>query len=339
MKKAVRLTDVAELAKTSVKTASRVMNGDERVAPGTQKRVQDAVSELGYRVNLVARSLRKGTDDVIGIAVPSIGDPFFAVAIDEIEGIALERGFQLIIASNHNDLEQERRIISQLEQRRVSGMIITPNHVDYSFLVNSQISAVFFDRAPRNYTGDVVLVDDILGAQSAIEHLISFGHQRIAFLSDGLDIPTSGLRYKGYVAALVKHGIPLSPDLIFTGGTSAKRAEEIVRRLIDENPDVSAMFSTRSSLSIGAVKALHDLYRTDIAFVSFGDFDMSDVVEPKVTVIDHSPRDLGRLAINKLMTKIDGVAIPTERILSKLILIPRGSGEIPVSAVRSARTD
>lgn len=338
MKKAVRLSDVAELAQTSVKTASRVMNGNERVAPETQKRVEDAVLQLGYRVNLIARSLRKGIDDVIGIVVPSIGDPFFAAAIDEIEEVALERGFQLTISSNHNETEQERRIISQMEQRKVSGMIITPNDADYSFLGNSNIPTVFFDRAPRNYSDDVVLVDDILGAQSAVEHLISYGHKNIAFLSDSLDIPTSALRYKGYVAAFAKHGLPINPNLIFTGGTSAKRAEEIVRRLIVENPDVSAMFSTRSSLSIGAVKALHDMFRTDIAFVSFGDFEMSDVVEPKVTVIDHSPRDLGRLAIDRLMTKIDGVVNPAEHIFSKLTLISRGSGELPVSGVHSART-
>lgn len=337
MKKAVRLSDVAELAQTSVKTASRVMNGDERVAPETQKRVEAAVLQLGYRVNLIARSLRKGIDDVIGIVVPSIGDPFFAAAIDEIEEVALERGFQLTISSNHNEMEQERRIISQMEQRKVSGMIITPNDADYSFLTNSNIPTVFFDRAPRNYSDDVVLVDDISGAQFAIEHLISYGHKNIAFLSDSLDIPTSALRYKGYLAAFAKHGLPVNPNLIFSGGTSAKRAEEIVRRLIIENPDVSAMFSTRSSLSIGAVKALHDMFRTDIAFVSFGDFEMSDVVEPKVTVIDHSPRDLGRLAINKLMTKIDGMTNPTEHIFSQLTLIPRGSGELRVSEVPNAR--
>lgn len=338
MKKAVRLSDVAELAQTSVKTASRVMNGNERVAPETQKRVEDAVLQLGYRVNLIARSLRKGIDDVIGIVVPSIGDPFFAAAIDEIEEVALGRGFQLTISSNHNETEQERQIISQMEQRKVSGMIITPNGSDYSFLTNSNIPTVFFDRAPRNYSDDVVLVDDISGAQSAVEHLISYGHKNIAFLSDSLDIPTSALRYKGYAAAFAKHGLPINPNLIFSGGISAKRAEEIVYRLIIENLDVSAIFSTRSSLSIGAVKALHNMSRTDIAFVSFGDFEMSDVLEPKVTVIDHSPRDLGRLAINKLMTKIDGMKNPKEHIFSKLTLIPRGSGELRVSEVHNART-
>ena len=337
MKKTVRLKDVAEMAKTSVKTASRVINGDEGVAPGTQKRVEDAVLTLGYRVNLIARSLRKGIDEVIGIVVPSIGDPFFASAIDVIEEVALVRGFQLTIASNHNEPAQERQIISQLEQRRVSGMIITPNKADYSFLANSSIPVVFFDREPRNYSDDVVLVDDVSGAKSAIEHLISFGHKRIVFLSDDLDIPTSGLRYQGYVEALAKHKIPVDPALVLSNGTNAKAAEKIVRELLVDNPDITAIFGSRSVVSIGAIRALHDISRTDVAFVSFGDFDMSDVLNPKVTIIDHSPRDLGRLAINRLMSKIDGQVNPAERIYSELTLIPRGSGEIRVAEVRRAR--
>jgi LacI family transcriptional regulator len=337
MKKIVRLKDVAEMAKTSVKTASRVINADEGVAPETQKRVEDAVLTLGYRVNLLARSLRKGIDEVIGIVVPSIGDPFFASAIDAIEEVALVRGFQLTIASNHNEPAQERQIISQMEQRRVSGMIITPNKADYSFLANSGIPVVFFDREPRNFSGDVVLVDDVSGAKSAIEHLISFGHKRIAFLSDDLDIPTSGLRYKGYVAALAKHKIPLDPTLVLSNGINAKAADEIVRKLLVDEPDTTAIFSARSLASIGAIRALHDISRTDIAFVSFGDFDMSDVLNPKVTIIDHSPKDLGRLVINRLMSKIDGQVNHAERIYSKLTLMPRGSGEIPIGEVKRAR--
>jgi len=328
MKNRVRLSDVAAAAGTSVKTASRIINGDERVSPETKRRVDEAIDHLGYRVDLLARSLRKGVDEAIGIVVPSIGDVFFASAIEEIEIVALERGTQLIIASNHNDPRQEQKTIFQFQQRRVAGMIITPNQADYSFLKLARMPVVFFDRAPRNFAADIALVDDIAGGAMATEHLLQHGHKHIAFISDDLVIPTSDLRLQGYKKALGKYGLVENPDLIFTGGTGARATEDIVRKFLRDDLGITAIFSARSSATLGVVKALHEAGRTDIALVSFGDFDMAEVISPKVTVIDHSARALGQLAIAKLFALLDGEPSRQERLLAGLKLIPRGSGEI-----------
>ena len=126
----VRLRDVALAAGTSTKTASRVINGDARVATDTRQRVQEAVDQLGYQVDLMARSLRKGVDDTVGIVVPTIGDPFFAKAIEEIEQMALPRGINLLVASNSRDPKSERKVVDGLLARRVSGLIITPFSTD-----------------------------------------------------------------------------------------------------------------------------------------------------------------------------------------------------------------
>ena len=99
-RKVVRLRDVALAAGTSTKTASRVVNGDARVSADTRRRVEEAVETLGYQVDVTARSLRRGVDDTIGIVVPTIGDPFFAKAIEEIEKRSLEMGIKLLVASN-----------------------------------------------------------------------------------------------------------------------------------------------------------------------------------------------------------------------------------------------
>jgi LacI family transcriptional regulator len=99
----VRLRDVAQAAGTSTKTASRVINGFDGVAPETRRRVQEAVESLGYQVDLMARSLRRGVDDTVGIVVPTIGDPFFAKAIEEVEQMVLPLGINLLVASNSRD--------------------------------------------------------------------------------------------------------------------------------------------------------------------------------------------------------------------------------------------
>ncbi len=278
MKKNVRLSDVASLAGISVKTASRIINGDNYVLDATRAKVEHAIEKLGYQPDLVARSLRKGVDDVLVIVVPFIGDVFFAEVIEEIEAIALARDVQIIIASNHNNPVREKQIVQQLQQRRVSGMVVVPNTADYSFLKHSGTPVVFLYREADGYATDTVKVDDQYGAQLAVEHLISYGHTRIAFFSDALNVKTSYARYEGSKATLKKHGIAFD-----------------------------------------------------------GDFEMARVLEPQVTVIDHSPRELGRLAAERIFEKIDKKTSATPILLGNLSLIRRGSGEIAPKEVRNVR--
>lgn len=159
-RKVVRLRDVADAAGTSTKTASRVVNGDARVSPDTRRRVEQAVESLGYQVDVTARSLRRGVDDTIGIVVPTIGDPFFAKAIEGIEKRSLDLGVKLLVASNSHSAEAEREIVEGLLGRRVAGLIITPEFADYSFLQRIPTPAVFIDRHPRGLDSGVVRVDD-----------------------------------------------------------------------------------------------------------------------------------------------------------------------------------
>ena len=335
MKRKVTLSDVAAHASTSVKTASRVINGDEKVTPEVKLRVEESVIALGYRVDLLARSLRKGVDDVLAVVVPTIGDKFFATAIEEIEAVALDRDTQIIIASNHQDPVKEKQIIRQLEQRRVSGMIIVPNSADYSFMKLSPTPTVFLDRGPDGLEADVVEVDDVFGAQLATEHLIAAGHQNIAFISDDLKIRTAQLRIDGYKAALSKHKIAFNDKYAFLGAHSMDDAAQITTEILRSAPEVTAIFSARSVATMGVLRTLHERSRHDIAIISFGDFEMAQVVEPKISVIDHSPRELGRLAALRIFAKIDGQEFAPEAIMGNLSIIRRGSGELSPREVRN----
>ena len=158
--KNVRLRDVAEAAGTSTKTASRVINGDPRVSAATRRRVEEAVATLGYQVDLMARSLRRGVDDTIGIIVPTIGDPFFAGMLDEIERIAMTRDFKVLVANNSRSPEVERKVVEGLLARRVAGLIVTPNNADYAFLSTVRTPVVFLDRHPAGLEAGCVRVDD-----------------------------------------------------------------------------------------------------------------------------------------------------------------------------------
>lgn len=332
--RAVRLRDVAEAAGTSTKTASRVINGDPRVSADTRSRVQDAITAMGYRVDLTARSLRRGFDDTIGVVVPTIGDPFFAQAIEEIERMAVDRGIRLLVSSNSRDPQIERAVVEGLLARRVAGLLVTPYMTDYGFLGSVGTPVVFFDRHAVGFDSDVVMVDDEAGARRAVLHLAQYGHRRIAVVVDDLGIETSRRRWDGYIAALGELGMEPEDRLQLSGCVDASQAERMTRALLaDPNPP-TAIFSARSETTLGVVRALHYANRGDIALVSFGDFTNADLLSPPVSVLDHNPRALARAAMDRLLERIngsDGSQASAREIRVPLHLIARGSGEIPLA--------
>lgn len=329
-RKQVRLKDVAEAAGTSTKTASRVINGDARVAATTRARVETAVQELGYQVDLLARSLRRGVDDTVGVVVPTIGDPFFASALEQVERFSTERNINVLVASNSNDPVVERETVEGLLARRVGGLLITPNFADYSFLANSNTPYVFMDRHPVGLATGAVRVDDQGQSELVVNHLAAHGHHRIALVSDDITIPTSNLRRSGYLAAMAALELPIDPELQVLGCSDYVLAEEATHRLLDLPNPPTAIFSSRSETSIGVVRALHVRHRTDVALVSFGDFSLADILSPGVTVMDHDPAALARISMDLLSERMNGKEDDGVDQLIPMRLIPRGSGEMPL---------
>ncbi len=335
-RRSVRLSDVAQATGTSAKTVSRVVNGDHRVSIETRKRVQVEVDRLGYRVDLMARSLRKGVDDTVGVVVPTIGDPFFATMVEEIEGIALEQNLEVFIARGSRTPGIEQRVVERMLARRVAGLIIVPFMTDFGFLANMDTPVVFLDRHANGLNADVVLVDDFAESKKVVKHLASYGHSRIALIVDDLEIETSRKRRDGYLAAHSELGLPIEVRLELRGCFNAGVAEARTREILALPEVPTAIFSTRTETSLGVVRALHLGNRTDIAMVSFGDFVAADILSPAITVLDHNPRILARIAMERLVTLMSGDAAhtPSETIVP-LQLIKRGSGELtpPLMAV------
>ena len=330
MNKRVRLIDVAEAAQTSIKTVSRVLNNDERVSDETRERVQKKMNDLGYQVDIIARSLRTGVDRVIGVVVPKIGDPFFAELVEEVEAVANEHGIGVIVGSTHGALVRENELVQGFIQRRVTGMIIAPQDADYSFLKQNQMPTVFIDRAPEKYKADVVRVDDEYGAKIAVEHLIKNGHTRIAYFADNLKVKPTALRLDGYKAALKDAGIKLDEELQFLNLEADMNLDVTIEKALKIKNPPTAFFTSKAEISINIVSTMHKIKRTDIALISFDDFTLAASIQPSITVLDHSAREIGRVAIKKLFEKINGGDFKPQEHIIPLKVVPRGTGEIKV---------
>ncbi|MCU1612800.1 MAG: LacI family transcriptional regulator [Frankiales bacterium] len=322
------LRDVAARAATSTKTASRVINGDPRVSADTRARVEQAVEELAYRPDPLARSLRRGLDETVGVVVDEVSDPFFASVIGEIERMALDRGVTVIIASTRRLAEREHIVLDGLLQRRVAGLIVASISDDHSHLRTASCPVVFIDRAPVGLAADAVVVDDRVGAVQAMEHLLGHGHRRIAYVGDRLSIATARLREVGYREALAAAGVPVRADYVEEMDPQDGDGLEVVQRLLALDEPPTAIFSANTRCSLRLLPPLHRLGRTDVAFISFGDFPTAEALDPPVSVVNHSPELIGRLAATRLFRRMNGDEVAPETIVAPVAIVPRGSGEV-----------
>ncbi len=191
---------------------------------------------------------------------------------------------------------------------------------------------VFVDRAPKGLSGVYVIEDDLGGAREAVTHLARHGHRRVAFFGVTTPVTTTRRRLKGYQTAVTENGLAEDPDLICMASESPdESAAELVKRLAAPDPP-TAVFSCNIPCTMALVLALHRAGRTDVAVVGFGDIPMSSALRPAVTVIDQDPAGLGRIAVERLVQRIEHPdAPPRRRTVRPVHLIPRGSGELPPS--------
>jgi LacI family transcriptional regulator len=322
------LRDVAQAAGVSMRTASRVLNDDPRVAASTRSRVQDVMKELRYTPDLMARSLRGGTDATIGLVVESIADPFFSELVAAVESATSENGKSVLVASTHGDAERECRVVTELLRRRISGLLVVPTASDHSWLAGAASPLVLVDRPAKGLDADVVAIDDKRAAYDAVSHLIAHGHCDIAYIGDFSQVATSAARLAGYRQALTQHGIAVSERLIHADCPTPRSASAAVSSLLADSHQPTALFSAATRCSLGVVPAMHQLRRTDIALVGFGDFAMADSLSPGVTVVDHSGSAVGQAAVARLSQRIREPQLATDVVQVPVALVERGSGEL-----------
>jgi LacI family transcriptional regulator len=304
------MRQVAQRAGVSAKTVSRVMNNDRYVSEDVRRRVEQAIEDLQYVPNLLARTFRYGRDAAIGIAVPDISDPFFSAVIHAVEEIARDRGVALFVTSVGTDGAYERIGVEALLGRQIVGLISTPVAADQSYLTRwrPRTAIVFIDRVPSNITADTVVEDDHGGGYAATAHLIEHGHRSIGFIGDSSSIATTAGRLDGYNAALADAGIDESQRFVSLGAMSSGEAAEATRDLLSRPHAPTALFSSNARCSIGVVPVLQEGDRTDIALVGYGDFPLASALRPALTVIDQNPDALGKAAARRLFQRLDNPA-------------------------------
>jgi LacI family transcriptional regulator len=326
------MTDVAEAAGVSLKTVSRVVNGEPLVAPSTAKTVREAIARLGYRRNEMARTLREGrVTRTLGLVIEDVANPFYSAIMRGVEEETRDRGLLVIAGSSDEDPARERTLVQLFCERRVDGLLVVPASMDHRYLLpelEHGTPIVFIDRPPGLIETDVILLDNVGGARAAVDHLLSYGHTRIAIVADAPTISTAAERYRGYQEALAAAGVGVDPELVRLGAHDAASAEAAVRELLALPRPVTAIFTGNNRITTGALRALAG--QSTVALVGFDDLELAELLSPPVTAIAYDAAELGRLAARVLWERLSGEDGPPQRIVLPTTLVIRGSGEIPV---------
>ncbi|MEU5693670.1 LacI family DNA-binding transcriptional regulator [Actinosynnema sp. NPDC020468] len=323
------MNDVARLAGVSIKTVSRVVNDEAGVHPATAERVLAAIDQLGFRRNLSARNLRRGSSTgTIGLVLEDVANPFYSGVTRAVEEISRLRGRQVITGSSDEEPARERELALEFCSRRVDGLLIVPAGVQHGYLLpemRAGTPVVFLDRPAGDVAADTVLVDNVGGAAEAVRHLAAHGHRRIAFLGDRPRIFTAAERLRGYREGCLRAGLEPRDDLVVMGPHDERSVAGVLRRL---EGLATAVVTGNNRITVHVLRALAGSSRPRPALVGFDDFELADLLSPPVTVLAHDASALGKAGADLLYARLDGDVAPPRRVVLPVRLVARGSGEV-----------
>ena len=331
--KQATIKDVAARAGVGTATVSRYLNG-ARVRQAQQ--VEEAIEALAFRPNQLARSLKSGSTRTIGVLVPDIANPFFADVVHGVESVMRAGEYSLLLCNTDENVERERAIVGILLQKQVDGILMAPatEQSDAPLMLRARrVPVVLIDRRIETEDFDVVLVDNVHGAAQAAEYLVSLGHERIAMISGPLDTTPGRERYQGFRDGLRRSNRELDERYLQVADFREDGGYQAALRLLAVRPAPTALFVSNNLMSIGALRAIHNLgigVPREMSFIGFDDLALAELTDPPLTVIARPSTEQGVLAMRLLQFRMenDDEAAPRRIVLDTRLTV-RGSCASP----------
>lgn len=337
MSEKLTLEKIGELAGVSRATVSRVINNHPNIREEVRQRVLAVIATTGYQPNQAARSLASNRTGLLGLVVPRVmqtlfTDLYYPRLLEGVSQACNENNYTLTLFIFHTEAEEQQLAAQIMRQGFLDGVIIAGLHLDGS--LNQLLYSgkpVLVIGEPLDYPqASFVDVDNRAGAYTAVSHLISLGHKRIATITGRLDMAAGQQRRQGYLDALQGHNLPIDEALIVPGDFEQEKAYQVTLDLLPQNPD--AIFVASDSMALSALQALADAglqVPEDVAVVGFDDLTLVDTavpfILPPLTTIRQPIRRMGVLAVETLLEIIKHPQAPPRRVILPTELIVRQS--------------
>lgn len=325
------IRDVARRAVVSPATVSHVLNGTRYVSPELTQRVMEAVGELDYQPDAVARSLRRRQTQTIGLLIPSLEIPFFASVAYHIERAAFERGYNVTVCNSNWQEDGEQQLLRNLVARRIDGLFCISATMESSKIMpvlDAGVAVVMLERQMDGLDLDAVGIDNRRGAYEATQHLIELGHKRIGIVL-GMRISTiSDQRLVGFCEAMQDAGLPVDSALRFGGDYWAESGRRAVAYFLELAQPPTAIFAFNDLMAFGALQALAERgirVPHDVAVLGFDGIPLSEYTTPALTTVRQPLAEMGETAAELLLQRINGDTETARFVRLEPELVVRGS--------------
>lgn len=306
----VRLVDVAERAGVSIATASRALSGSNGVSEAVAEKVRQVALELGYVVNIHARSLAGGATASIGLIVHEIGDPYFSEIASGVLGVATERGLTVQICHAGRDPDNELVQIRALIANRVVAIVVAGSgFVDPRAQSRAKEELNSFQRnggrvaviGRHHLHADAVLPDNVAGGRSIAEHVLSLGHRRIALATGSLGLTTIADRIAGIEEALVEVGMALEDVLVVEAAFTREGGKVAAAEIFRARPRTTAVIALNDDMAIGVLSALRARGVSvpgEVSVAGFDDIPVAEDLSPSLTTVHLPMSEMGAQALS-----------------------------------------
>lgn len=329
----VLLSEVARHARVSLATASRVVNGSERmVSEPLRERVLRSAEQLGYRANAHAQAIARGASNIVGLIVHDVGDPYFSTIASGIMDQAEARGLVVLLAATKRDPDRETEYVATLRSQRARAVIIVGSRTTVAhqnehlakgieeFVAGGGRGACISQDRLRTHT---VLPQNRSGAGKLSRELYALGHRRFVVLAGPSQLLTAKDRWQGFRDGLVKEGVPKEAIRIIHGAFTRDGGYAGAQELADEGIDASCLFAVNDVMAVGAMAAFRDAgirVPTDVSVAGFDDIETLRDLSPSLTTVRLPLRYMGEMAVRLALDSAVDTTPQLVRVTGEVIL-------------------
>lgn len=325
--------EVSALAGVSLSSVSRVLNDHPHVSEKTKKKVQEAMHELDFRPNTVARSLASNRSNCVGILVSELHGPFYGEMLATIETELRKAGKHAIVAAGHSNEQSEQDGIDFLIDRNCDALIILVDALPNKYFIQLQKNKTPFALLNRNIceiADNCFFLDNEMGGYIATQHLIAQGHKNIAYISGPLTKQDAIDRFNGHKRALAKADIPFNEDLHIEGDYLTESGRVGMTKLLSKNLLFSAVACANDEMAVGAIKGARDRKLTipqDCSVIGFDNVYFTEYLFPQLSTINFPMKEMAKMSTQWILQHV--YKQKGDEIINRFLpkLVPRESIE------------
>jgi LacI family transcriptional regulator len=337
------IKDVAREAGVSTATVSHVVNNTRFVSEEVRARVLGAVARCGYYPNAHARSLASGRSQTLGLVVSDIANPFFPELIKSIEAAAFERGYDLVLSNTNYDPDRTSHYVRRFIERKVAGVVVMTSELDKTLLgelASRDVSVVFLDLGKPGVHMSNLSVNYESGIEEAIGHLVALGHKEIAFVSGPEHLRSAARRLEAFRNSMRRH-LPRARALFYRGDFKLDGGRRAATEMLAAGARPTAVLAANDLMALGVMAELRAAglqIPRDVSVIGFDDIAFAASAEPPLTTVCLPRVELGRRAVEALLTNVEHPERRGLQVNIPTYLITRASTARAVGVAKPART-